>query len=194
MSKITFQSLVEEIALIHESALTDGDMNWNQSILSSNWKIGQRIIEVEQDSKLRAKYGERLLNTLSQELHRKLGSGFSARNLRYMRQFYLVYKKKNFQPKVSWSHYREIVSLEKKSERDKLEKLVLEQQISVRELIEIKNELLSSDSRQKDNGFYSEEDETIDGAKLLRKPVLQLFTYRVDRKFSMNLVQHHEAR
>lgn len=194
MSKITFQSLVEEIALIHESALADGDMNWNQSILSSNWKIGQRIIEVEQDSKLRAKYGERLLNTLSQELHRKLGSGFSARNLRYMRQFYLVYKKKNFQPKVSWSHYREIVSLEKKSERDKLEKLVLEQQISVRELIEIKNELLSSDSRQKDNGFYSEEDETIDGLKLLRKPVLQLFTYRVDRNFSMNLVQHHEAR
>jgi len=104
-----------------------------------------------------------------------------------MRQFYLVYKKKNFQPKVSWSHYREIVSLEKKSERYKLEKLVLEQQITVRELIEIKNELLSSDSGEIDNGFYSGEDKTIDGLKLLRKPVLQLFTYRVDRKFSMNL-------
>ncbi|MCG9875049.1 MAG: DUF1016 N-terminal domain-containing protein [Leptospiraceae bacterium] len=162
-------------------------MNWNLSILASNWKIGRRIIEVEQDSKLRAKYSERLLITLSQELNRKLGSGFSARNLRYMRQFYLVYKKQNFQPKVSWSHYREIVSLESKSERDKLEKLVLEQQITVRELNEIKNELLSSNSGQTDNGFYSEEDESVNGAKLLRKPVLQLFTYRVDRKFSMNL-------
>lgn len=122
MSVLTFQSLVEEISKIYESALAEGDAKWNQSILASNWTIGHRILEVEQDSKFRAKYGERLLNTLSQDLNRKLGSGFSARNLRYMRQFYLVYKKKSFNPRISWSHYREIVSVERKSDTEKLEK------------------------------------------------------------------------
>ncbi|MCG9874087.1 MAG: DUF1016 N-terminal domain-containing protein [Leptospiraceae bacterium] len=122
MSAFTYESLVEEISRIHESALAEGDANWNQSVLASNWKIGERIVEVEQDSKFRAKYGEKILQTLSQDLNSKLGSGFSARNLRYMRQFYLVYKKQSFNPRISWSHYREIVSIESKNDREKLEK------------------------------------------------------------------------
>jgi len=186
MSVLTYQSLVEEISKIYESALAEGDANWNQSILASNWTIGHRIVEVEQDSKFRAKYGERLLNTLSQDLNRKLGSGFSARNLRYMRQFYLVYKKKSFNPRISWSHYREIVSVERKSDREKLEKIVLNQEITVRELIKIRNELFSTELLENEDPLQDENDPE-EEKKLLRRPVLRLYTYRIDRNFSMNL-------
>jgi endonuclease YncB( thermonuclease family) len=103
-----------------------------------------------------------------------------------MRQFYLVYKKQSFNPRISWSHYREIVSIESKNDRASLEKIVLDKGITVRELIKIRSELFPLDISENDvnslDGMESEQEK-----KGLRKPVLQLFTYRVDRKFSMNL-------
>jgi hypothetical protein len=186
----TYQSLIEEISQIYESALADGDADWNKSVLVSNWKIGERIVEVEQNTQFRAKYGKEIIHTLSQDLMRKLGTGFSSRNLRYMRQFYLVYKKQSIDPRISWSHYREIVSVENKSERLELEKLVIEQGITVRELIQTRNELIGS-NRKDENGTDLVSKEPKNSRKFLRKPVLRLFTYRVDRKFTMNLVQHH---
>ena len=186
----SYQSLVEEISQIYESALSSGDADWNKSVLTSNWKIGERIVEVEQDSNFRAKYGEKIIHTLSQDLKRKLGTGFSSRNLRYMRQFYLVYKKQSIDPRISWSHYREIVSVEDKNDRSRLEKMVVEKAVTVRELIQIRNDSIQTDPKGLDDR-NNETKKDQDNKKLLRKPVLQLFTYRVDRKFSMNLVQHH---
>lgn len=185
----SYQSLVTEIANIYENALASGDADWNKSVLVSNWTIGKRIVEVEQDSKFRAKYGEKIINTLSLDLNRKLGSGFSPRNLRYMRQFYLVYKKQSINPKISWSHYREIVSIENQKNRTALEKLVLEKSVTVRELVEFRNKLINSNTDGKDAENLAEDIETEDGYKLLRKPVLRLFTYRLNRKFAMNLAQ-----
>ncbi|MCG9874542.1 MAG: DUF1016 N-terminal domain-containing protein, partial [Leptospiraceae bacterium] len=82
----TYESLVEEISQIYETVLASGDAEWNKSVLVSNWKIGARIVEVEQNKTFRAKYGEKIIQTLAQDLNRKLGSGFSGRNLRYMRK------------------------------------------------------------------------------------------------------------
>jgi len=186
----TYESLVEEISKIYETALADGDADWNKSVLVSNWKIGERIVEVEQNSQFRAKYGEKIIQTLSKDLKRKLGGGFSSRNLGYMRQFYLVYKKQSIDPRISWSHYRKIVSVEDKNDRSRLEKMVVEKAVTVRELIQIRNDSIQTDPKGLDDR-NNETKKDQDNKKLLRKPVLQLFTYRVDRKFSMNLVQHH---
>ncbi|NCN11673.1 MAG: DUF1016 domain-containing protein, partial [Leptospira sp.] len=60
----TYESLIEEISQIYETALADGDADWNQSVLVSNWKIGERIVEVEQNKVFRAKYGEKIIQTL----------------------------------------------------------------------------------------------------------------------------------
>ena len=187
---LTYESLVEEISKIYETALADGDADWNKSVLVSNWKIGERIVEVEQNSQFRAKYGEKIIQTLSKDLKRKLGGGFSSRNLGYMRQFYLVYKKQSIDPRISWSHYRKIVSVEDKNDRSRLEKMVVEKAVTVRELIQIRNDSIQTDPKGLDDR-NNETKKDQDNKKLLRKPVLQLFTYRVDRKFSMNLVQHH---
>ena len=57
----------------------------------TNYEIGRRIVEQEQKGKGRAKYGAELINELGARLTGELGNGFSASNLKYMRQFYLAY-------------------------------------------------------------------------------------------------------
>jgi predicted nuclease of restriction endonuclease-like (RecB) superfamily len=61
----------------------------NSILTASYWEIGRRIVEYEQGGKARAEYGERLLQALAQDLTARHGRGFSERNLRQMRAFYL---------------------------------------------------------------------------------------------------------
>jgi len=62
------------------------------SILSSTyWEIGRRIVHVEQQGKLRATYGDSLIENLSIDLTKRFGRGFSLQNLQQMRVFYLTY-------------------------------------------------------------------------------------------------------
>jgi predicted nuclease of restriction endonuclease-like (RecB) superfamily len=57
----------------------------------TNYEIGRRIVEQEQQGADRAQYGKELLNELAARLAGEFGNGFSVSNLRYMRQFYLAY-------------------------------------------------------------------------------------------------------
>jgi predicted nuclease of restriction endonuclease-like (RecB) superfamily len=57
----------------------------------TNYEIGRRIVEQEQQGEDRAQYGKELLNELAARLAGEFGNGFSVSNLRYMRQFYLAY-------------------------------------------------------------------------------------------------------
>ena len=60
-------------------------------IIETYWHIGRRIVEQEQNGKERAEYGKYLIKTLSDELTRSYGRGWSVRNLQYFRSFYLTY-------------------------------------------------------------------------------------------------------
>jgi predicted nuclease of restriction endonuclease-like (RecB) superfamily len=53
--------------------------------------MGRRIVEYEQKGKERAEYGEALLERISKDLSSRFGKGFSLRNLRNMRSFYLLF-------------------------------------------------------------------------------------------------------
>jgi len=57
----------------------------------TNFEIGRRIVEFEQQGSRRAEYGERIVRELSQKLTAEFGRGFSKRNLEYIRRFYLEY-------------------------------------------------------------------------------------------------------
>lgn len=63
----------------------------NAVITSTYWTVGQRIVEAEQKGARKAKYGEHLIEQLSQDLIRQFGRGFSKRNLEQMRSFYLAW-------------------------------------------------------------------------------------------------------
>ena len=67
----------------------------NTEMVIAYWHIGKEIVKEEQKGRSRAGYGERLLETISKRLSDDFGKGFDARNLFYMRQFYLSYPKLN---------------------------------------------------------------------------------------------------
>jgi hypothetical protein len=54
-------------------------------MVDAYWQIGKGIVEQEQQGDGEAQYGGRLLEHLSGDLQKKLGSGFSVTNLRKMR-------------------------------------------------------------------------------------------------------------
>jgi len=57
----------------------------------TNFEIGRRIVEHEQQGAERAAYGKALLKELANELTAEFGRGFSRSNLQNMRKFYLLY-------------------------------------------------------------------------------------------------------
>ena len=66
-------------------------------------EIGYRIVEKEQHGEKRAEYGKQILLELAQKLTLEFGRGFSERNLRNMRRFYLIYSDRylEFRQKIS---------------------------------------------------------------------------------------------
>jgi len=54
---------------------------------------------------------ETSIKAYSEKLTKELGKGYTTTNLRYMHQFYLVFRKHHtLCDKLTWSHYRLIIS------------------------------------------------------------------------------------
>jgi predicted nuclease of restriction endonuclease-like (RecB) superfamily len=94
----------------------------NSAMVEAYWKVGERIVLQEQGGESRAAYGEQVLKELSIALTAEFGKGFSAANLRNMRQFYLTYpdveKCYALRSKLSWTHHRLIMRVENAEARD----------------------------------------------------------------------------
>lgn len=60
----------------------------NIEMLKLYWNIGKIIMEIQQGDE-RAKYGDSILEKLSEKLTNEFGKGFSKRNLERMRKFYI---------------------------------------------------------------------------------------------------------
>ena len=76
----------------------------NSTLVRAYWQVGKYIVEYEQQGTDRAGYGKAVINTLSRRLVAEFGNGFTATNLRYMRQFYQCYPKYHtLCDKLSWS-------------------------------------------------------------------------------------------
>jgi predicted nuclease of restriction endonuclease-like (RecB) superfamily len=84
-----YTALISHLVGLVERARVGAIRSVNALLTSTYWLIGQRIVEHEQSGASRARYGEQLLKQLSQDLRRRLGRGFSERNLEQMRLFYL---------------------------------------------------------------------------------------------------------
>jgi len=121
---------------------------------SAYWRIGKIIIETEQHGAARAGYGDALINRLSQDMTARFGRGFSETTLKMMRLFYqsfpirqasdkLLNRKNNsirqtvsdeFEPKLSWSHYCELLKEDNLKARAFYELETMENGWSMREL------------------------------------------------------------
>lgn len=84
-------SLFARVVAILEQARAQVVRSVNSEMVHAYWHIGREIVEQEQGGRKRAAYGEAVLEDLSRRLNAEFGRGFDARNLRYMRQFFLVF-------------------------------------------------------------------------------------------------------
>ena len=84
-----YEQILSGISELLESARRSAARAVNRLMTASYWEIGRRLVESEQGGQARAEYGEALIARLSEDLTTRHGRGFSARNLRLMRAFYL---------------------------------------------------------------------------------------------------------
>ena len=131
------KSFIIEIKEILNKARNQVYKKINNIMTTTYFEIGKRIVEQEQKGKTRAEYGKSLLKTLSSELTKEFGKGFSVRNLEQMRKFYLVFQKtKTVSAKfeLSWSHYIFLSRIENEDERNFYEIESIKNNWSLREL------------------------------------------------------------
>lgn len=111
---LTFYSHIKEIL---ENARKKAYSAINFAMVEAYWEIGKSIVEI-QDGNETAEYGKKVLKDLSIALTKDYGKGFDESNLRRMRQFYLIFKKRDtLRHELSWSHYRLIMKVENEKAR-----------------------------------------------------------------------------
>ncbi|MBR5354020.1 MAG: DUF1016 family protein [Bacteroidales bacterium] len=125
-------TLADRIVRVIEESRLALAISINETMKTTYWRIGQHIVEFEQQGNARAKYGTSLLANLSKILRAKVGRGYSRPNLNNMRKFYLMYP--NFQTsdksdsicqmsdKLTWSHICELLTIDDPLERQFYEK------------------------------------------------------------------------
>lgn len=86
--EFTFDSLTNNINLIHEATSTYAKNAVNQLLTVRNWIIGYYIVEFEQNGKDKSKYGSSLLTKLAEKLNIK---GLDRSMLNICRTFYIKY-------------------------------------------------------------------------------------------------------
>jgi predicted nuclease of restriction endonuclease-like (RecB) superfamily len=137
-------NLFDKIADLIESSRKKVSTTVNLTMVYTYFEIGKMIVEEEQKGNLRAEYAKSVLKELSIKLSEKFGRGFSERNLRNMRQFFITYSQSQIQQKpsaesqtsekeasiiwqkpsakssnfaLSWSHYLILMRIENPDER-----------------------------------------------------------------------------
>lgn len=108
----------EQIRSILETARNQAYSVANSAMVQAYWSIGKSIVE-QQGKSERAEYGRQLLQELSKQLTHDFGKGFTASNLRNMRQFYLTFPNcYALRSNLSWTHYRMLMRVENEKARN----------------------------------------------------------------------------
>lgn len=109
----SYHSLIKDLEVLIASGRKAAYQSINQAMIDMYWNIGKRIVEEEQKGKARAQYGKALIKNLAAVLTAEFGAGFTARNLRNYRQFYLLFSEREIWhacvPNLTWTHFRSLL-------------------------------------------------------------------------------------
>ena len=90
----------------------------NFAMVTAYWNVGRLIVEDEQQGNTRAEYGKAISADLAKRLTDEFGKGFDERELRRIRQFYLVFPKWDaLRPELTWTHYRLLIRVQNEQAR-----------------------------------------------------------------------------
>jgi len=136
-NQLIHNAFITEIKTLLNNARNSVYQTIHSTMTHTYWNIGKRIVEQEQQGKTRADYGKGLIKSLSAELSKEFGRGFSVDNLENMRRFYLAYANsetasRNFT--LSWSHYIFLTRISNQDERSFYEIEATQNSWTLREL------------------------------------------------------------
>ena len=118
ISDRSVDTVYQDIRDILEKARNKAYRAANFVMVTAYWEIGRIIVEEDQKGAKRAEYGESLIRDLARKLTEDYGKGFTERNLWYMRDFYLKFRKVNaLRAELTWTHYRLLLRIEKEEAR-----------------------------------------------------------------------------
>ncbi len=92
INDIEFASLFQKSKKLIDNARSNMGQMANTITVITSFLLGHYIIEQEQQGQERAKYGSKIIDSLSAYLTKEYGRGFSRSNVAGMRQFYMTYK------------------------------------------------------------------------------------------------------
>ena len=105
------------------------DYSKNRSDLKTYYNVGKMLSEAGKH------YGEGIIKEYSKKLTEEIGKGYSAPNLKKMRQFYLICEKSStVSNQLTWSHYCEILPIKGETKINYYINICIENNLSVREL------------------------------------------------------------
>jgi len=167
----------ELIKLVEKTEINKGyhDYFKNKDLVNNYFEIGKLLVEA-QGGEERAKYGNGLIKEWSKELTEKYGKGYSCSNLKYMRLFYLIFKKS--QPLavlLTWSNICLLLPIKNENKRNYYINMCIKKNLSSRALEkEIKNNAFERLSlADKENiKLISNKNEVLTIKDTLKDPVL----------------------
>lgn len=129
--------VLQDIRLLIEKTRSTVAAAVNVGLTMLYWQIGKRI-STEILKGARAKYGEEIIATLSQELIKEYGQGFNYSALTRMVRFAEVFPDSpivaTLSQQLGWSHFKELLPLEKPLQREFYAEMCMVERWSVRTL------------------------------------------------------------
>lgn len=145
VNTLTTQTLISDICELINRAKSQIAKTINQEMTLLYWHIGERI-QKEILNFARAEYGEKVIETLSQQLTIRYGKGFSTANLFKMIALYEAFPDKNIlltlSTKLTWSHFVTLLYLKDPLKREFYAQMCSMDRWSVRTLREKIHKLL----------------------------------------------------
>jgi predicted nuclease of restriction endonuclease-like (RecB) superfamily len=129
------KSLIENIKEIIINSRTNIARKVNHALIATYWQIGSEIVANEKRNKIDNKSSRQIILSLSKQLTKELGKGFSRSNLFNMRKFFIEYPSvQALSGQLNWSHICELLIIEDKDKRKFYEKEIVNSNWSIREL------------------------------------------------------------
>ena len=163
------------------------DYSKNRSDLNTYYKVGKLLNDAGKS------YGEGIIKKYSDKLTKEFGRKYNYRNLFIMRKFYIIFKDENvnaMRSQLSWTHYRELLTLKNINEIKYYIKMAEAQNLSYRKLRErIKSrEYERLDDNTKEKLINKEE---INAGDLIKDPILirnKFDTDKISEKMLMSFI------
>lgn len=109
------ENLVQELRELIASTKEKVAVSVNSSLTLMYWHVGFKINE-DILKNTRAEYGKEIISTVSKQLSKEFGRGYSKRNIADMIKFSQTFNDTNIlqtlSAKLSWSHFREIIYMD----------------------------------------------------------------------------------